>query len=100
MGVVYRARDTRLERPVAIKVLPPDRVADPDRTRRLAQEARTASALNHPNILHIYDIDSADGLDFIAMEFVEGQTLDRIIGSQGVKLSDALDYAVQIAGGL
>jgi len=67
MGVVYKARDTHLDRFVAIKVLPPEKVADPERKRRFVQEAKAASALNHPNIITIYDIDTADGIDFIAM---------------------------------
>src|SRR5438876_7408343 len=79
MGVVYKARDTHLNRPVAIKVLPPDAVADSERKRRFVQEAKAASALNHPNILQIYDIDTAapEGhpVEFIAMEYVEGVTL-------------------------
>ena len=72
MGVVYKARDTHLDRFIAIKVLPPERVADPERRRRFVQEAKAASALNHPNIITIYDIDAADGVDFIAMEYVPG----------------------------
>jgi eukaryotic-like serine/threonine-protein kinase len=68
MGVVYRAEDTHLDRSVAIKVLPADAVADPERRRRFVQEAKAASALNHANIIHVYDIGSADGIDFIAME--------------------------------
>jgi serine/threonine protein kinase len=70
MGVVYRAEDSHLDRIVAIKVLPADAVGDPDRRRRFVQEAKAASALNHPNIVHVYDIGSADGIDFIAMECV------------------------------
>jgi serine/threonine protein kinase len=72
MGVVYRALDTKLNRPVAIKVLPPDAVADPARKNRFAQEARAASALNHSTIVTIHDIDTADGVDFIVMEYVPG----------------------------
>jgi eukaryotic-like serine/threonine-protein kinase len=100
MGVVYRARDTRLDRFVAIKVLPAEKVADPERKRRFVQEAKAASALNHPNIVHIYDIDQSDGTDFIAMEYVEGKTLDQGIGHRGLRLNDALKYAVQIADAL
>ncbi len=100
MGVVYRADDTHLERPVSIKVLPPERVADHERRRRFVQEARAASALNHPNIVHIYDIDMANGVDFMAMEFVDGQTLDEVIGGKAMKAGQALRYAVQIADGL
>jgi Flp pilus assembly protein TadD/TolB-like protein/predicted Ser/Thr protein kinase len=99
MGVVYRARDTHLDRPVAIKVLTAEAMSDPDRKRRFVQEARTASALNHPNIIHIYDIGHCDGIDFIAMEFVQGKTLDQI-GRDGLPLIDALRYACQIAGAL
>jgi len=70
MGVVYKARDTHLDRFVAIKVLPPEKVADPERKRRFVQEAKSASALNHPNIITIHDIASDYSLDFIAMEYV------------------------------
>src|SRR6266436_9549886 len=97
MGVVYKARDTRLDRRVAIKVLPPERVADPERKRRFVQEAKAASALNHPNIVHIYGIDTAAGVDFIAMEYVEGKTLNDVIGRKGLKTVETLQYAVQIA---
>jgi serine/threonine protein kinase/Tol biopolymer transport system component len=100
MGVVYKARDTHLDRPVAIKVLPPDKVADAERRRRFAQEARAASALSHPNIVTIYDIDNAGGVYFIAMEYVAGKTLDHLIGRKGLPLDAALGYAVQIADAL
>lgn len=100
IGEVYRALDTRLDRPVAIKVLPPDRVADAERKRRFVQEAKAASALNHPNIVHIYEIDRDSGLDFIAMEFVDGKTLNDLIGRQGLKTGETLHYAVQIADAL
>ncbi len=73
MGEVYRARDTRLGREVAIKVLPADKLADPARRARFVQEARAASALNHPHIVTIYEIESADGIDFIVMELVPGR---------------------------
>ena len=100
MGVVYKARDSRLKRFVALKVLPPEKVADQERKHRFVQEARSASALNHPNIVTVHDIDQADGIDFIAMEFVEGKTLDELIGRKGLKLNEALKYAIQIADAL
>src|SRR5215472_15659870 len=100
MGVVYRARDTRLDRFVALKVLPAEKVADPERKRRFVQEAKSASALNHPNIITIHDIDQADGVDFIAMELVEGETLDRLIPRNGMRLGDILKYSIQIAAAL
>src|SRR5512132_2037357 len=85
MGVVYKARDTHLDRFVAIKVLPPEKVADPERQRRFVQEAKAASALNHPNIVHVYDITSDGGVDFIAMEYVAGKTLDQVIPRKGMR---------------
>jgi len=100
MGVVWKARDTRLERFVALKLLPAAMTADPERRRRFVLEARAASALNHPNIVTIYDIDHADGNDFIAMEYVAGKTLDRLIPKQGLRVGEALKYAVQIADAL
>src|SRR5512139_3480362 len=75
MGVVYKARDTRLNRLTALKVLPPEALSNPERKQRFTQEARAASALNHPNIVHIYAIDQHEGVDFIAMEYVAGRTL-------------------------
>ena len=100
MGEVYKARDTRLNRTVAIKVLPAGEVADPDRRRRFVQEAKAASALNHPNIVTIYDIGQTDGIDFIAMEYVSGKTLTALIPRRGLRLSLALNYAVQVADAL
>ncbi|MBP1598934.1 MAG: serine/threonine protein kinase [Acidobacteria bacterium] len=100
MGVVYKARDTHLDRFAALKVLPPEKVSDPDRKRRFIQEAKAASALNHPNIITIHDIDQADGTDYIAMEYVAGKTLDELIPRKGMRLSLALKYAVQIADAL
>ncbi len=100
MGVVYKAFDTRLKRPVAVKVLPPERVTDPERRLRFIQEARAASALNHPNIVHVYDIDQAGGTDFIAMEYVPGKPLDELIPRKGMRLGDTLKYAIQIADAL
>ncbi|MGE5740620.1 MAG: protein kinase domain-containing protein, partial [Candidatus Aminicenantes bacterium RBG_16_66_30] len=100
MGAVYKAVDTHLDRPVAIKVLPPDKVADPARRQRFILEAKAASALRHPNIVVIHDIASDGGREFIVMELVEGQSLDQIIGRRGMKLAEALGDAVQIADGL
>jgi serine/threonine protein kinase len=97
MGVVYRARDEHLNRDVAIKVLPPELVTDPERKKRFVQEARAASALSHPNIITVHDISSDGGLDFIAMEYVDGRTLDQLITGRGMRLTEALEYAVQIA---
>jgi hypothetical protein len=104
MGVVWKARDIDLDRYVALKVLPGEKLADPDRRRRFVQEAKAASALNHPNIITIYDISrtSADehASDFIAMEFVNGKALDQLIPRKGLRLNDALKYAIQVADAL
>ena len=100
MGTVYKAVDTHLDRPVAVKVLPPDKVADAERKSRFVQEAKAASALRHPNIIVIHDIAADGGRDFIVMELVEGLPLDQLIGRRGIKLNEALGYAVQIADGL
>jgi serine/threonine protein kinase len=100
MGEVYQARDTRLERLVAIKVLRADKVADPARKQRFFQEARAASALNHPNIITIHDISSEGNIDFLVMEYVSGKTLEHLIPRKGLRQSDTLKYAVQIADAL
>jgi eukaryotic-like serine/threonine-protein kinase len=100
MGVVYKARDTHLDRFVAIKALPHELVADADRKRRFVQEAKAASALNHPNIITIHDIASDNGTDFIVMEYVQGKTLGQLIPRRGVKLNEVLKYAIQIADAL
>jgi len=100
MGVVYKARDTNLDRFVAIKVLPAEKVADPEPKQRFVQEAKAASSLNHPNIITIYDIGQAEGVDFIAMECVIGNTLDQLIPRHGMRLNEALKCAIQIADAL
>ena len=100
MGEVYKARDTHLDRFVAIKVLPPERTGDPDRKARFVQEAKAASALNHPNIITIYDISSDAGRDFIVMEYVPGKTLTDLISRKGMGLNETLRYAVQMADAL
>jgi len=99
MGEVYRALDPRLGREVAIKVLPSERM-DEERQRRFTQEARAASALNHPNIVTIHDIESADGRDFIVMEYVPGKSLDRLIPRHGMPLGEVLRIAIPIADAL
>src|SRR5215469_8099011 len=100
MGVVYRARDTRLERIVALKILPKEFSCDPVRKQRFEQEAKSASALNHPNIITVYDIASCDSTEFIVMEYVPGKALNHLIPRRGLPLADALKYAVQIADAL
>ncbi len=100
MGVVYKALDTHLNRPVALKLLPADKVSNPERRKRFVQEARAASALNHPHIVTIYDIASHDGNDFIAMEFIQGKTLDQLQHRKSLPLADTLKYSVQIADAL
>ncbi len=101
MGEVYRATDTRLGREVAIKVLPVSTAGDPGRRQRFEQEARAASALNHPNILTVYDVGEADGTTYIAMEFVEGKTLREILASsEALPPRRLLDIAAQAAEGL
>ena len=97
MGEVYRARDTRLGREVAVKVLPGERLSDPTRRARFVQEAKAASALNHPCIVTIYEIESAEAIDFIVMELVPGKTLDALIPRQGMRLGEALRVAIPIA---
>src|SRR4051812_35288315 len=100
MGVVYKARDTQLDRVVAIKVLPPDKVADGERRRRFAQEAKAASALNHPGIVIVHDVRADEGVDFIVMEYVEGKTLDEVVPAHGLAVTQALRYGAQIADAL
>jgi serine/threonine protein kinase len=100
MGVVYKARDAHLDRFVAIKILPPEKVADPERKKRFVQQAKAASALNHPNIITIHDIDQFEGIDFIAVEYVAGKTLDRLMPRHGMRLNEALKAPVQMADAL
>ncbi|MGZ7077960.1 MAG: protein kinase domain-containing protein [Thermoanaerobaculia bacterium] len=100
MGDVYRARDTRLGRELAIKVLPPEFVASPERRRRFENEARAASALNHPNVLHVYDIGQEDSTYYIAMELVEGRTLREAMAAGAMTTKKLLDVAVPVADAL
>ena len=100
MGEVYRARDVRLGRAVALKILPQEFTADPQRRSRFMQEARAASAVNHPSIAQVYDVDEVDGTVFLAMELVEGKTLRALIKNKELDLLGSLEIAQQVAGGL
>ena len=100
MGEVYLAQDTKLDRKVALKILPADLAANQDRMRRFVQEAKAAAALNHPNIAHIYEIGESDGTNFIAMEFVDGETLREKIQGGKSELKLLLKHLLQVAEGL
>src|SRR5262247_2323028 len=100
MGEVWRARDTRLAREVAVKVLPDEVSSDAGRLKRFEKEARAASALNHPNIVTIYDIGSAESVSWIAMERVEGKTLRELLFAGAMPTKRLLSIAAQIADGL
>ena len=99
MGQVYEARDVRLGRNVAIKVLPDRALQDPSATERFQREARTASALNHPNIVTIHDIVELDGQQFIIMELIQGRTLRRMV-AEGAALADLVGVIRQVAQAL
>src|SRR5215467_13495792 len=100
MGEVYRARDTRLERTVAIKILPSHLSADPEARQRFDREARTISSLSHPNICHLYDIGTQDGVSYLVMEFLEGDTLaDRLLKGP-LPLEQTIKYGIEICEGL
>ena len=100
MGEVYRARDSRLGREVALKILPAAFASDPDRVRRFEQEGRAAAALNHPNIVVIYDAGSEGGVFYVATELLEGETLRERLAGSALPVRKAIDYAIQIARGL
>src|SRR6266850_3481656 len=100
MGEVYLAHDNKLDRKVALKILPAEVAAHPDRMKRFVQEAKAASALNHPNIITIHEIDETDSRHFIVTEFIDGETLREHLGIAPMKLGDVLDVAAQIASAL
>src|SRR3974377_38805 len=100
MGEVYRAHDTRLDREVAIKVLPESLTSDPDRLRRFEQEARAAAALNHPNILAVHHMATHYGLSYMVTELLDGETLRDRLRHGPIPLRKAIEYGVQIAHGL
>ena len=100
MGEVYEARDSRLQRDVAVKVIPASFASDPTRLRRFEQEARAAAALNHPNILAVYDVGVQDGAPYIVSELLTGETLRTRLASGPLPFRKAVDYAQQIARGL
>jgi len=100
MGVVYKAQDTKLDRTVALKFLPPELIRDADAKTRFIHEAKAAAALSHPNICTIFEIDEADGQTFITMEYLEGQSLKEKVGPGPLKLDEAIAIALQVAEGL
>ncbi|HEX8847814.1 MAG TPA: UvrD-helicase domain-containing protein [Pyrinomonadaceae bacterium] len=100
MGAVYKAYDEKLGRVVALKVLPPEAISQEDRRRRFLQEARAASALNHPHILTVYEVGEDDGIPYMAMEYIEGETLRQRITARALALKEALEIAIQVAEGL
>src|SRR5215467_10187159 len=100
MGEVYRARDTRLERTVAIKILPQEMSRDPLRKLRFEREAKTISNLNHPHICVLYDVGSQDGLSYLVMECLEGETLAKRLEKGALPLEQVLKYGAQIADAL
>ena len=97
MGEVYLAQDTKLDRKVALKILPPEFAEDAERMRRFVQEAKAASALNHPNIITIHEIGESDGVHYIATEFIDGTTLGDRLADHSLTLSEVLAIAAQIA---
>jgi len=100
MGIVYRARDTKLNREVALKVLPPELISDAGHKRRFLQEARAAAGLKHPNIAVVYEIDEDEGGTFIAMELIDGRALEDVIAERRLPLNQCLELAIGITDAL
>src|ERR1051326_1462402 len=100
MGEVYRARDTRLDRTVAIKVLPSDLASDSERRHRFEREARAISSLNHPHICTLHDIGHQDGLDYLVLEYLDGKTLQQRLLEGALPLREALEIAIHVADAL
>ena len=100
MGEVYRARDSRLGRDVAVKTLPQTSASDPDRLRRFENESRAAGALSHPNVLSVFDVGLYHGVPYIVSELLEGKTLGAELDREGLTLRNSVDYGIQIAEGL
>src|SRR6202162_1256765 len=100
MGEVYRARDTRLDRTVAVKILPSHLSSDPILRQRFEQEAKAISSLNHPHICALYDVGHQDGTDFLVMEYLEGETLAKLLEKGPLPLAQVLKFDMEIAGAL
>jgi serine/threonine protein kinase len=100
MGEVYRARDTRLDRTVAIKVLPQGLADTPEVRQRFEREARAVSSLNHPHICALYDVGNQDGIEYLVMEYIEGETLAKRLESGPLATTDLLRYAIEVADAL
>src|ERR1700693_2355997 len=100
MGEVYRAKDTRLDRAIAIKILPTHLSDNPEFKQRFAREARTVSSLNHPHICHLYDVGSQDGIDYLVMEFLEGETLAQRLRKGAMPLNEVFKVGIAVAEAL
>ena len=100
MGEVYRARDTTLKREVALKILPAEMAADPDRLERFQREAETVAGLSHPHIVTVYSVEEAEGVRFLTMELVEGQGLDQLVPAEGLDLAKVFEIGIAVADAL
>src|SRR6266550_7423055 len=100
MGEVYLAQDTKLDRKVALKILPAEVTSHRDPIERFVREAKAAAALNHPNIAHVYEIGESEGTQFIALEYIEGETLRSLLAHEKIELKRAVEFVAQVASGL